>query len=231
MAHGISVPSGGRAASRGSKRLLALRGDDHLVERLRHGDEAAFEVIYERHVHGLLSFCRHMLSSREEAEDAVQHAFTAAHRDLLRDDREIRLKAWLYAIARNRCVSMLRARREQPDERVEASTDGLDTEVQRRADLRQLMEDLQDLPEDQRAALVLSELRDLSHAEVADVLGCRVANVKGLVFRARAGLSERREARDTECATIREELAIAHGGTLRRGRLRHHLRACAPCSA
>ncbi len=104
--------------SRGPKRLLALRGDEHLVERLRRGDETAFEVIYERHVHGLLSFCRHMLGSREEAEDAVQQAFAAAHRDLLRDDREIRLKVWLYAIARNRCVSMLRARREQPEERI-----------------------------------------------------------------------------------------------------------------
>lgn len=231
MAHGISVPTGGRAVSRGPKRLLALRGDDYLVERLRRGDESAFEVIYERHVPGVLSFCRHMLGSPEEAEDAVQQAFTAAHRDLLRDEREIRLKPWLYAIARNRCLSMLRARREEAEERVEASTDGLDDQVQRRAELRELVEDLHDLPEDQRAALVLSELRDLSHAEVAEVLGCRVANVKGLVFRARTGLSERREARDATCETIREELATAQGGTLRRGRLRHHLRACSGCSA
>ena len=161
MAHGISLPAGGRAASRGPKHLLSLRGDEHLVERVRRGDEAAFEVIYERHVHGLLSFCRHMLGSREEAEDAVQQAFTAAHRDLLRDDREIRLKAWLYTIARNRCVSMLRARREQPDDRFETSTDGLTDQVQQRADLRELLDDLHDLPEDQRAALVLSEMRDL----------------------------------------------------------------------
>ncbi len=230
MAHGISVPSGGRAISRGPKRLLALRGDEHLVERLRRGDETAFEVIYERHVHGLLSFCRHMLGSREEAEDAVQQAFTAAHRDLLRDDREIRLKAWLYTIARNRCLSMLRARREQPEERIEASTEGLADQVEQRADLRELLADLHDLPEDQRAALVLSEMRDLSHAEVAEVLGCRVANVKGLVFRARSGLSERREAREAACESIRQELATAQGGTLRRGRLRHHLRACTGCS-
>ena len=231
MAHGISVPSGGRAVPRGPKRLLVLRGDDHLVERVRRGDETAFEVIYERHVPGVLSFCRHMLGTREEAEDAVQHVFIAAHRALLRDERQISLKAWLYAIARNRCLSMLRARREQSDEDAEPSTEGLDAEVQQRADLRQLVADLHDLPEDQRAALVLSELRDLSHAEVADVLGCRVANVKGLVFRARAGLSERAEARDTPCEAIRQELATTKGGALRRGKLRHHLRACAPCSA
>ena len=44
-----------------------------------------------------------------------------------------------------------------------------------------------DLPDDQRAALVLTEIGDLSHAEVAEVLGCGPANVKGLVFRARSG--------------------------------------------
>jgi RNA polymerase sigma factor (sigma-70 family) len=172
-----------------------------------------------------------MLGSQEEAEDAVQHTFTSAHSALLRDERDIRLKPWLYTIARNRCLSILRARREQPDDRIETSTVGLDSEVERRAELRQLVEDLQDLPEDQREALVLSELRDLSHQEVADVLGCKVANVKGLVFRARMGLTERREARDASCEAIQQELATVQGGSLRRGRLRHHLRACAPCTA
>ncbi|MDQ4048290.1 MAG: hypothetical protein M3131_02770, partial [Actinomycetota bacterium] len=104
MARTIRVPPDGRPISRASKRLLALRGDDQLVEQVRRGNEAAFVVIYQRHLAGILSFCRHMLGSLEEAEDAVQHAFAAAHRDLLRDDREIRLKPWLYAIARNRCL-------------------------------------------------------------------------------------------------------------------------------
>ena len=230
MARTITVPADGRGSARAPKRLLALRGDEHLVEQLRRGNEAAFEVIYERHVPGILSFCRHMLGSLEEAEDAVQHAFSAAHRDLLRDDREIRLKAWLYAIARNRCLSMLRARREQPAEELDASIAGLDDEVERRSELRELVADLQDLPEDQRAALVLSELRDLSHADIAEALGCEVSNVKGLVFRARSGLIERREARGAACDEIQAELAAARGGTLRRGKLRHHLRACPACS-
>ena len=230
MARTISVPADRRAAPRASKRLLALRADDHLVGQVRRGNEAAFEAIYERHVPGILSFCRHMLGSLEEAEDAVQHAFAAAHRDLLRDEREIRLKPWLYAIARNRCLSVLRARREQPQETLDASTEGLDDEVERRADLRELVADLHDLPEDQRAALVLFELRDLSHADVAAALGCEAANVKGLVFRARAGLIERREARGASCEEVQQELATARGGELRRGKLRHHLRSCSACS-
>src|SRR5687767_8219100 len=98
-----------------SKRVLALAGDERLVQQIRRGNELAFEVAFERHGAGILGFCRHMLGSPEEAEDAVQHTFAAAFRDLQRgDERDIALKAWLYTIARNRCISVLRARREQP---------------------------------------------------------------------------------------------------------------------
>ena len=125
MAGTIRVPANGRPVLRAPKRLLALQRDDQLVEQVRRGNEAAFEVMYDRHSPGILSFCRHMLGSLEEAEDVVQHAFAAAHQHLLRDEREIRLKPWLYAIARNRCGSILRARREQPEATLAASTAGL----------------------------------------------------------------------------------------------------------
>ena len=188
-------------------------------------------MLYERYVPGVLSFCRHMLGSIEEAEDAVQHTFAAAHGGLLRDEREIDFKPWLYAIARNRSLSVLRARRESGDSEAEVSTAGLDDDVRRRADLRALVADVQDLPPDQREALVLTELEDLSHAQVAVVLGCPVASVKGLVFRARSGLMERRDARAAPCEEIRAELATARKGSLRKGKLRHHLKECVGCSA
>ena len=172
-----------------------------------------------------------MLGEPADAEDAVQHVFAAAHRELVQHDRPLRLKAWLYTVARNRCLSMLRDRHEYPDDALEPSTAGLHQEVQQRADLREVLTDLHDLPDDQRAALVLSELEDLSHAEIAGVLGCRVESVKGLVFRARAGLMERHEARDASCLDIRAELAVARRGGLRRGRLKHHLKACPSCAA
>src|SRR5918992_5534115 len=110
-----SIPARAPAAPLRSRRLLAFAGDARLVEQVRRGNEAAFEVIFERHAPAILAFCSHMLGSREEAEDVVQHTFTAAYRDLQRGgDREIALNAWLFAIARNRCLSVLRARREVP---------------------------------------------------------------------------------------------------------------------
>ena len=215
----------------GSKRLLGLAGDERLVDQIRRGNERAFEVAFERYGGGILGFCRHMLGSLEEAEDAVEHTFAAAFSDLQRGgERRISLKPWLYTIARNRCVSVLRARREQAAELDEIPTDGLAEQVEHRAELRELLGDLRELPEEQRAALLLAEAADLSHAEVAGVLGCEVARVKALVFRARSGLIERREARETPCADIREQLANLRGGSLRRSELRHHLRHCPGCS-
>ena len=215
-----------------SKRLLALAGDERLVDQIRRGNELAFEVAFERHGTGILAFCRHMLGSREEAEDAVQHTFAAAYRDLQRSgERSIALKAWLYTIARNRCLSVLRARREQAAELHDVATEGLSEQVEQRAELRDLLADVRELPEDQRAALLLAEAAGLSHAEVAEVLGCEVASVKGIVFRARSSLIERRAARHTPCSEIREQLANLRGGALRRNELRHHLRVCPGCSA
>jgi RNA polymerase sigma factor (sigma-70 family) len=179
-----------------SRRLLALAADERLVEQVRRGNEAAFDILFERYAPALLAFSRHMLRSREEAEDAVQLTFAAAHRALLREpERAVVLKPWLFTIARNRCFSMLRARREQPGVLVDLPSDGLLHQVEERAELRQLLADVRELPEDQRSALLLAELSDLSHAQVADVLGCEVARVKALVFQARTGLINRRRAR------------------------------------
>jgi RNA polymerase sigma factor (sigma-70 family) len=213
------------------RRVLAALADDRLVAYVRRGDATAFEVLYDRHSTGVLGFCRHMLGSVQDAEDAVQHSFIAAHADLQRGgEREIHFKAWLYTIARNRCLSMLRARRDQPDAEVELVSDRLTEDVQQRADLHALLADIHRLPPDQREALVLSEVGALSHTEVAEVLVCEVSKVKSLVFQARTALIDRRLARDTSCEDIREQLATLRGGALRRSHLRHHLEACPGCS-
>src|SRR5205085_8296831 len=154
---------------------------------------------------------------------------------MLADDRELHLKAWLYAIARNRSLSMLRGRRERPglDEEPDLapSTAGLAAEVEQREDLRALLGDLAKLPDDQRAALLLAELGAHTHDEIAEVLEVRRDKVKALVFQAREGLIAAREARETPCAEIREQLATARGGALRRGNLRRHLESCEGCRA
>jgi RNA polymerase sigma factor (sigma-70 family) len=214
-----------------SRRSFRRTEDRRLAALAAAGDESAFEAIFERHHGGLLSLTRHLLGSPEEAEDALQHTFAAAYRQLARGEPPEHLRAWLYATARNRCLDVLRARRELPTELPAASTAGLPEDVERRSDLRELVADIGRLPEDQRAALVMSELGDLGHAEVAEVLGCRPEKVRALIFQARAGLAGWREARALPCRQVREELATSRGGSLRRGHLRRHLKLCAECAA
>jgi RNA polymerase sigma factor (sigma-70 family) len=210
-------------------------GDERLVARVRAGDDDAFEAIYDRYYLGLLAFCRHMLGSRHEAEDALQHSFASAYRALRASESDVELRPWLYTIARNRCLSALRSRRDELDiDRLElerGSFDGLPLQIQVRAELRELVEDLQRLPDDQRAALVLFELGDHAHDEIAAVLGVRREKVKALVFQARSGLLRARRARDASCEEIREQLASLLGGLPKRGIVRAHIDRCEACKA
>ena len=222
----------GRRESLVPAALLRLASDQRLVEQVRAGSERAFEALFDRHHRPVLAFCRHMLGSKEEAEDAVQLTFLAAYRDLGRAEPPAALRPWLYAIARHRCLSVLRARRERPVAEVALpATDRLAAEVATREDLRAILADVAHLPDDQRAALVLAELGDVSHEEIARILACPRGKVKALVFQARSSLLASRVARDTPCAEIREQLATLRGGALRRTTLRRHLRECAACSA
>jgi RNA polymerase sigma factor (sigma-70 family) len=212
---------------------FALTSDERLIARLRAGDTRAFEAIYDRYERPIRSFCRHMLGQPEDADDAAQQIFLSAYRALAGSKNAIDLKPWLFAIARNRCRTMLRGRNRglgilETAER-EPSVEGLAVEVERREHLRDLLRDISRLPEDQRAALILTQLDTLRHDEVARVLAVPPDKVKALVFQARSSLLASQEARETPCREIREQLSMLTGAGLRRRTLRRHLRDCSGC--
>jgi RNA polymerase sigma factor (sigma-70 family) len=206
--------------------------DDSLVEFVRSGDDRAFEAIYDRYAPGLLSFCTHMLRSREGGEDAVQQTFVSAYRALRAAESQIVLRPWLYAIARNRCISEIRAYRatDPADAELALAADVTD-QVWRREELRELFDDIRSLPDDQRAALVLFELGDNSQREIAEILGVQAPKVKALVFQAREALTRFRHARNRSCLEIREEIANVPGRAASRSTLRTHIDRCPSCAA
>jgi RNA polymerase sigma factor (sigma-70 family) len=211
----------------------SAREDGELARAAGRGDVAAFEALYERHHRALLSFARHMLGRLHDAEDVVQHTFAAADATFREGRTPASVRAWLYTVARNRCLSILRARRDDqalPEPGV-PSAENLAAEVEQREDLRELLADLRTLPDDQRAALLLSELGELSHAEVGQVLGVRARKVKALVYQARQALLAAAGARAIPCRSIREELAVANGAARRRRHLRDHVARCEGCRA
>src|SRR5256714_9163547 len=95
-------------ALRGPTPLLRLQSDERLVALTRRGNQAAFEALVGRYEARLLAFCRHMLGSREDAEDVLQEVFAAAFNAMTADERAINVRPWLYRIARNRCLNHLR---------------------------------------------------------------------------------------------------------------------------
>jgi RNA polymerase sigma factor (sigma-70 family) len=206
--------------------------DDDLIARVRAGDDTAFEKIYDRYARGVLAFCVHMLKSREAAEDAVQLTFVSAYRAVQAGTNEIALRPWLYTIARNRCLSEIRARHEVEYSASDpAFFNDLTDQVQRREDLREMLDDIRRLPDDQRAALVLFELGDNSHKEIAAILGVRAEKVKALIFQARQGLARGRLARDHTCVDIRERIAGLRDVVPTRSLTRAHIDRCPSCAA
>src|SRR4051795_2183349 len=210
--------------------LLRLRSDEALVELFRAGHDDAFDEIVERYRDKLLAHARHVLRGSDEAQDVVQDVFVRAHGALRPDDREMTLKPWLYRIAHNRCMDVIRRPTPVPSEPSldEAAPADTVNEVQRRDDLRHLVQDIGQLPDQQRSALVIRELGGLSYEDMAAALDTTVPAIKSLLVRARIGLAETAEARATPCAEVREELT---GAGRPSASARRHAALCEDCRA
>ncbi|HEV7563611.1 MAG TPA: RNA polymerase sigma factor [Solirubrobacterales bacterium] len=215
--------------------LLKLQGDEKLIAMARSGNAGAFETIVDRYQGRLLGFCRQMLGSTEDAEDVLQEVFVNSYRAMLADEREINLRPWLYRIARNRCLNHLRKPTADAQESmdmvpaVEASSTA--ERVHNREEFRQILSDVNKLPETQRSALLLREMDALSYEEIAAAMETTVPSVKSLLVRARISLAEASQARLLTCAEVRVELSEAAEGLRKASApVRRHVRECDECS-
>jgi RNA polymerase sigma factor (sigma-70 family) len=215
--------------------LLKLQGDEKLIAMARAGNPGAFEAIVDRYQGRLLGFCRQMLGSTEDAEDVLQEVFVNAYRAMLADEREINLRPWLYRIARNRCLNYLRKPKADAQESMDMvpEVDAASTaeRVHNREEFRQILSDVNKLPETQRAALLLREMDALSYEEIAAAMDTTVPSVKSLLVRARISLTEASQARLLTCGEVRVELSEAAEG-LRKvsSPVRRHVRECDECA-
>ena len=221
----------------GRSPLLRLQSDERLVSLTRRGNTAAFEVLVSRFESRLLAFCRHLLGSREDAEDVLQEVLAAAFNAMLADDRPINVRPWLYRIARNRSLNHLRRVQALASDTMDIhlSDHGASTadKVHDREEFRLLVGDIHQLPETQRTALVLREMDALSYEQIAEAMETTVPSVKSLLVRARVSLAEASQARLLSCEEVRIELGEVAEGLMRKPSVlvRRHLRACDRCSA
>ena len=219
---------------RGPSALLRLQSDERLIALTRRGNHAAFEILCSRYQSRLLSFCRHMLASREDAEDVLQEVFAAAFNAVLADERPINVRPWLYRIARNRSLNHLRRATTVGVDSMDVhfADHGLSTSDRaiRRESFRELIADVHKLPETQRTALLLREIDALSYEQIAQAMETTVPSVKSLLVRARISLAEAAEARRLSCEEVRHELGEAAEGLLKLSApARRHVRSCDRC--
>ena len=214
--------------------FLRLQSDEKLVTLTRRGNQAAYEALVGRYHARILGFTRHMLASKEDAEDVTQESFAAAYSAMIADERAINVKPWLYRIARNRSLNHMRRQSaigvDDFDHHVANHGRTTEDEVSQREDLRQLMSDVRELPESQRTALLLREIDALSYDQISEAMETTVPSVKSLLVRARGGLAEAAEARQISCEEVRIELAeVAEGLAKISPPVRRHTRECERC--
>ncbi|HXP28161.1 MAG TPA: sigma-70 family RNA polymerase sigma factor, partial [Solirubrobacteraceae bacterium] len=193
-----------------------------------------FEVLCSRYQSRLLSFCRHMLGSREDAEDVLQEVFAAAFNAVLGDEREINVRPWLYRIARNRSLNHLRRASAVGVDSMDVhfADHGMSTgdHAIRRESFRELLADVHELPETQRTALLLREIDALSYEQIAHAMETTIPSVKSLLVRARISLADAAEARKLSCSEVRLELGeVAEGLVKLSASARRHVRGCDRC--
>ncbi|MGN6275217.1 MAG: sigma-70 family RNA polymerase sigma factor [Solirubrobacterales bacterium] len=216
------------ATAAGFSRLLS---DDRLTRRAVDGDQRAFAAIFSRYHQALYRFCLAIVGNPDDAQDALQNTMAKVLRALPGEEREIELKPWLYRIAHNESIDLLRRRRETRELDVEqvAPGYGLAEDVATRERLRRLLDDLRELPERQREVLVMRELSGLGFDEIGSALDTSGAVARQTLYEARQSLRQMDEGREMSCDAVTRALSDGDGRVTRRRDVRAHLRSCAAC--
>jgi RNA polymerase sigma factor (sigma-70 family) len=170
---------------------LRFQPDGRLVSLVRDGYESAFEEIFRRYGAPLRSYAASIVTA-QRADDVTQEAFTKAFIALRGTDKEIQLRPWLYRIVRNTALTTIRDEPKPAFERDEAQAPDMSPEelAEQREEITRLMTGLRELPEPQRAAIVMRELEGLSHEQIAASLGLSGGAVRQSIYRARRALRQ-----------------------------------------
>lgn len=178
-----------------------------LLDRLRNGDDAAYEELVRTHGGRMLSVAKRMLRNEDDARDAVQDAFLSAFRAIDRFEGGSRIGTWLHRIVVNAALMKLRTRRRKPEEPLDpllprflhdghmerpaqAWSRSAD-ELLESAETRQLVLDrITELPETYRTILLLRDVEGLDTEETSKALEISPGAVKTRLHRARLALRE-----------------------------------------
>ncbi len=180
-----------------------LPDEPQLISASQEGDLQAFNMLVEHYQNRLYALAYRMLGDPEAAADATQDAFLAAYRNIRRY-RGGSFIAWLLRIATNACYDQLRARKRRPQISLDAvepdadeaprqftdSGESPDERILRDELAREIERRLQELPDDQRLAVILSDIQGYSYDEIAAATGWPLGTVKSRLSRGRTHLRD-----------------------------------------
>jgi RNA polymerase sigma-70 factor, ECF subfamily len=187
-----------------------LDPDAALMLRVKQGDTTAFTELVEKYKQPVMNLAYRTVRDATEAEDLAQNVFVQVYKSAARYKSTAKFSTWLFTIARNLCLNEIRRRSRHPAESLDAThPEQEDQPLQQfedkktfsppesllQSELAQKIDRaLADLPENQRAAILLCRQDELSYEEIAEVLGCSVSATKSLIHRGRETLKERLKA-------------------------------------
>ncbi|HEV2319973.1 MAG TPA: sigma-70 family RNA polymerase sigma factor [Verrucomicrobiae bacterium] len=188
---------------------MAIQSDPDaaLMLRVKRGDRAAFAELVEKYKQRLMNFIYHRLRDETEAEDLAQNVFLQVYKSRGRYKQTAKFSTWLFTIAHNLCLNELRRRSRHPAESLEETHTENEEQPPRQLEdksqspapdnvlhgelAQKIKEALDELPENQRSAILLCREEDLSYEQIAKVLRCSLSATKSLIHRGRETLKEK----------------------------------------
>ena len=164
-----------------------LRQDDReAVEACQRGEREAFDRLVERYQRDIYRLCYRYVNNHEDANDMAQEVFLKAYRAIGRFRGDSSFSTWLYRIAVNTCLNFRASRRPETQELKELLDHkaGISERLENEEVSARIRAAVSRLPEKQRAAVILKVYHDLTHEEVAGILGSSVGTVKANLFHA-----------------------------------------------
>ncbi len=195
-------------ASTAGIRVSRVREDDReAILACQRGEREAFDRLVVRYQRDVYRLCYRYVNNHHDANDLAQEAFLRAYRAIGNFRGDSAFSTWLYRIAVNACLNFRAARRLPTEELSETLADAgrpVSESLEQQERSRRVREAVARLPEKQRATLILKIYHDLSHEEVAGILGSSVGTVKANLFHAlgnlRKLLGREGESRDADAS-------------------------------
>jgi RNA polymerase sigma-70 factor (ECF subfamily) len=185
LASGSGVPRAGSG----------LREDDRdAVLACQRGEREAFDRLVQRYQRDVYRLCYRYVNNHADASDMAQDVFLKAYRAIGSFRGDSSFSTWLYRIAVNTCLNFRAARRPPSDELPEALADrgaSAAERMEQEEQARRVREAVSSLPDKQRATVILKIYHDLTHEEVAQIVGATVGTVKANLFHALGNLRKR----------------------------------------